>query len=405
MKRLTLLRQRAPLLAVLIATAPLWALAPTTASAQTNKSDFNAFKSEQDSLYGAFVDSVAGQYERFVKQQLAEFKKFKEEIDRNWNDALYPSTKDYVEYSSGFMSRFHVDFERGDVSSSVLVDADTAGGDLAQGRRTLLTAIEKAVTSQGLEDPYRLAEQSRAAPGGPLLEGQVVDRSGLLVDASRAEAFAKDVIASSGVTTDTVVAADHRRRIRLTTTFKLVPDHLKRRAQQFLPDATRYAEKYKLDLRLVMAIIHTESYFNPRATSRIPAYGLMQLVPATAGREAFKKVHGTERLLTADDLYDPRTNIELGCAYLNIVRFNYLKDIAGDQEAYPCVIASYNGGIGIVCKTLTGTKNLSKLKQATSGLSSRDLVARLSKDLPYQETRDYLSRVLDRMALYDEWVR
>jgi len=380
-------------------------LFPLGTQAQINRDEFNSFLRAQDSLFTQFTDSVTNEYDSFARQQLVEFEQFKKEIDRLWDDALYPSAKDYVEYRNDFHARFHVDFEKGDVKASVLVDDLSRAGAFEKAKAEILEQIQEAVQSAGQRDPYRLASDTSSVAGPRILHDQVVDKSGRGVNAARAAQYARDVVSSSGISVDTVVSKDGFKRIKLTAVFNLVPDHVKRRAKQYLPYASQYSKQYHLDLRLVLAIMHTESYFNPRATSRIPAFGLMQLVPGTAGREAYNKVYGQDRLLTPDYLYDPQNNIELGCAYLNLLRFTYLKDLEGDQEAYPCVIASYNGGIGTVCRALTGTKNLDNIGRAAKGKSSDELIRHLGRKLPYEETRNYLTNVLQRMALYDEWAR
>tara|TARA_Y100000590_G_C15535162_1_gene944732 strand:- start:231 stop:752 length:522 start_codon:yes stop_codon:yes gene_type:complete len=58
---------------------------------------------------------------------------------------------------------------------------------------------------------------------------------------------------------------------------------------------------------LIVAIIHYESRFNPRARSNAPACGLMQIMPKYTG----SRQTGVPRL-TCEQLYDPTVNINAG---------------------------------------------------------------------------------------------
>ncbi len=78
---------------------------------------------------------------------------------------------------------------------------------------------------------------------------------------------------------------------------------------------TKNATRFKLDPRLIMAVIHTESHFNPYALSRAKAVGLMQIVPRFAGREAYRFIYGQSKVVTRNDLYDAGKNIEFGSAW------------------------------------------------------------------------------------------
>lgn len=73
---------------------------------------------------------------------------------------------------------------------------------------------------------------------------------------------------------------------------------------------------HNLDPYLVCAVIKSESNWDPEAESNQGARGLMQLMPETAQDMIAKGlVDGSE--YSADDLNDPATNIEFGCAYLS----------------------------------------------------------------------------------------
>ncbi|MDO4904517.1 MAG: transglycosylase SLT domain-containing protein [Lautropia sp.] len=89
------------------------------------------------------------------------------------------------------------------------------------------------------------------------------------------------------------------------------------------------ARKYKLDPRLVLAVMATESGFNPNAKSERNAFGLMQLIPETA--ERFGVV----------DVLDPVQNIRGGMAYLRWLLNYYRGDVS-------LVLAAYNAGEGAV---------------------------------------------------------
>ena len=73
------------------------------------------------------------------------------------------------------------------------------------------------------------------------------------------------------------------------------------------------ADRYDLAPELILAVIFTESSFNPHAESEMGAVGLMQLMPATAtqlARELEIEWRGRQ-LLT-----DPESNILMGSFYL-----------------------------------------------------------------------------------------
>ena len=95
-----------------------------------------------------------------------------------------------------------------------------------------------------------------------------------------------------------------------------------------------------VDPYLVAAVVKTESNWDAAATSHKGARGLMQLMPETAQDMVAKGlVDGAS--FSADNLTDPTTNIEFGCAYLSylISYFNGATDKA---------VAAYNAGMGNV---------------------------------------------------------
>ena len=94
---------------------------------------------------------------------------------------------------------------------------------------------------------------------------------------------------------------------------------------------TEAAHTHGVDPRLVAAVARRESAFNPNATSRVGAGGIMQLMPATA------------KYLGVSDLYDARQNVYAGARYLRTL----LDTFNGDLDL---TLAAYNAGPGAVQK-------------------------------------------------------
>ena len=109
------------------------------------------------------------------------------------------------------------------------------------------------------------------------------------------------------------------------------------------------APDYGLDPNLILAIIQTESNFNPRARSPMNAQGLMQLIPATAARFGVR------------DTTNPVQNLHGGMAYMRWL----LSFFQGDLQLS---LAGYNAGERAVEKYL--------------GVP------------PYQETQQYIRKVI-----------
>lgn len=93
------------------------------------------------------------------------------------------------------------------------------------------------------------------------------------------------------------------------------------------------SNRHGVPTSLIHAVIQKESGYNPRATSKRRARGLMQVMPETARMVGV----GSNR-----QLYDPQTNIYAGTAYL--------KYLIANHATVDEVLAAYNAGPGNVRK-------------------------------------------------------
>lgn len=198
-----------------------------------------------------------------------------------------------------------------------------------------------------------------------------------------------------------VVEEDGQTRLQLRIAF--VNDYQEKLFGQYFSEIKGYAEQYDVPVSVIMAIIETESSFNPRAVSPIPAFGLMQLVPKTAGLDAHLFVHGEKKIVSADYLFNEENNLKLGSAYFHLLTHRYLRKISDPTARFYCAVASYNTGVGNVAKTFTGRKSISAAVNAINEMAPGDVYDFLLTHLPAQETRNYLKKVVTRMEKYKQF--
>jgi len=133
-----------------------------------------------------------------------------------------------------------------------------------------------------------------------------------------------------------------------------------------------------VDPYLIAAIIREESQYDVKAVSRVGAIGLMQVMPATANNVAQRVGLPTVR---REDLFDQETNIRIGVRYVE----QLMEQFSGNVVY---TIASYNAGPLAVGNWIAQYRG-----------QGQDEFVEL---IPYQETRQYVKRVL---RSYREYVR
>jgi membrane-bound lytic murein transglycosylase C len=175
-----------------------------------------------------------------------------------------------------------------------------------------------------------------------------------------------------------------------------------RLAAPYVDAVRREAHRYELQPSLLLAIIETESAFNPRARSAAPAFGLMQLVPNSGGCDAYQYAFGSLRIPDPDYLYVPDNNIRLGSAYLQLLDRRDLHGINNLQSRGYAVVAAYNTGAGNVARAFGGTTHVGTAADTINKMSSNDVLRHLQERLPFDETRKYLTNVVARRSRYSD---
>ncbi len=305
---------------------------------------------------------------------------------RQWgqHEARVADRTVYVKYTESYHTRAITDFDRGTVTVETVDGVDPEGSLRKAIVTTLLTT----------SDPRSVDLFSDAAVatgrGDPFLLGLVLDQDGAPIrTAAQAERFAAHLLATR-CRSHSIETAGGPRPARFVK-IGMVANYAHRNVEKYRAVVARFARQFGVSPSLVFAIIRMESNFNPFAVSRVPAFGLMQLVPRSGGRDAYRRARGVDADPTPELLFDPETNIELGTAYLSVLAAGQLAQITDPVAREYCVIAAYNTGTGNVLRAFGDRK---AALAAINALPPRAVYDRLRASLPYQETSVYLAKVV-----------
>lgn len=310
------------------------------------------------------------------------------EVGKQWGkkEVRLPERKRYVKYTQNYRSRAIVDFDAGEIMVETLDDKDPRVSLKNAIVTTLLTPNDPRSVDLFTDKEITLTSERE-----PYLLGLVVDQNKRQVRTpAEAEPFADWLVANQAATRP--VEHEGAKKIAHFVKIAMVANFSNKQAEKYRPIVARMAAQFQISPSLVFAIIRTESNFNPFAVSSAPAYGMMQLVPTSGGRDAYRKVKGQDGIPSRDYLFDPQNNIELGTAYLHVLMYNQLDDVANTVSREYCVISAYNTGPGNVYKTFAKEQRVAV--DLINSLQPSALYDRLRTGLPYQETRDYLAKVV-----------
>jgi membrane-bound lytic murein transglycosylase C len=309
-------------------------------------------------------------------------------VGKTWGEkeVKVPTQTQYVKYTQNYKSRAVVDFDKGEIMVETLDDRDANGSLRNAIITTLLTPDDPRSVDLFSDQAVTLSNEKQ-----PYLKGLVLDSSNKpITTPEAAEKFAQNLIATQVQTR--AINVDGKANTSTYVKFAMVINFSNKQAQKYSDVVKRFATQYNISQTLVYAIIRTESNFNPYAVSSAPAYGLMQLVPTSGGRDAYRKVKGQDQAPSKEYLFDPANNIELGTAYLNVLSYNQLESVQNEVSREYCVIAAYNTGSGNVMKAFSPDR-----RAAVDAINSAQPAAvydKLRTNLPYAETRDYLQKVV-----------
>jgi len=406
-------------------------------SPEQEQKEFNKYQAVQDEEYKAFEKQLMEEFEAFKRINQEETSKYQAKVGKVWDKPEISSKKVWVEYANNDTQKKRVDFEKKTISISTTIEKNT--DDKAQAAdASLKKALKKLIKENKAEafknDQIAQAVEKRSKAKITNLQTAKVKPSPILLPYLTGNDKASDkeidkivehMVANKKKTVK--VNAKGKKVVTLEVPLSipeapkqeskkdkkgdkqdkkpkvmadLKKNKLPKSARSLETHVSQYAKKAKVENAVVFAIIETESAFNPMAKSGVPAYGLMQIVPRSAGQDATQQLFGKPKILSPSYLYNSEQNIEIGTTYLNILYYRYLKGVKNPESRLYCSIAAYNTGAGNVAKAFTGKRRLKPALEHINAMTPQQVYDHLIKNLPYEETQKYLAKVNKRITKY-----
>ncbi|MBI4808999.1 MAG: DUF3393 domain-containing protein [Nitrosomonadales bacterium] len=341
---------------------------------------------------------------------VVDFRKAKSEYDRlmgnvqkesgaKWGkreSATLPTRTRYVKYTEDYKNRVVVDYDAG----TILIEHLDEEGVKGKLRNAAIVAL-LTPDDPGAVDLFSAREIE--LKGTPYLQELVVDENGVVI-MTRAEVDRyADFLIANKLQSRTIDANGISKQV-LYVQMNMVNAHVDKRAVMYAETVRRHAEGTQVSRSLIFAVIKTESAFNPYAVSSAPAYGMMQLVPSSGGREAYRKAKGQDTMPSKEYLFDAGNNIELGSTYLSVLlNDSPLREIRSAVSREYCAIAAYNTGPSNVFRAFSKLSGKARQEEALDKINAMkpdEVYDTLRARLPYEETRGYVAKVVDAKKRY-----
>jgi len=366
------------------------------------KQNNDAFESSKKE-FSDYKEKIEQEFESYKKIVDEEFKAYKDEISKYWDTTEVSSNTKWVEYLNGYRVRKTVDFDTKEIKIDII------GGDASDIKPVLKDLLKEDKADAFHRDPVAYNTEKRLREAIPdAISGKIDDTpvvAELFSDKKLNDKEVDDLatkLVSQSVTTNS--SSDKTGKPFVSMTVKLPEDTYKKSAANIKQFVENYAVEFKVDPALVMSVIYNESRFNPLAKSYVPAYGLMQIVPKSAGADAILFLEGKKKILAPSYLYNAENNVRIGAAYLHILYYKYFKKIENSESKLYCSIAAYNTGAGNVAYSFNtsngGRYSIDKALPVINSMKPSEVYRHLKNNLKYVEARKYIVNVSGKMKDY-----
>jgi len=369
---------------------------------QPSIENYKSLFAQQKEEFIAYKNQQYNDFENYKKAQMQAYNEYKKELEKYWKEPKLSSKKEWVAYSKDKKTRSDVDFQNNTITIETI--AKSKNEAMKKLQKTLAKVVLVDTKTAIEKDPLEEKLSHIKKPKG-MVDAKVDVKPILAPVVFKQKPTRKSVIKYLKTNVnETTLKKEPSSKVENAFVYKVVVDLPKdttyKRSKIYENEVRTNASYQQLPVALIFAIMHTESAFNPKARSYVPAYGLMQIVPKTAGVDSYYYLYKIKKRPSDLYLYNAKNNVKLGSAYLHILYYSYLKSIKNPQSRLYCTIAAYNTGAGNVAWAFTKTHNVKKAAKIINTLTPQEVYDRLLRDLKYDEPKHYLQRVDKRMGIY-----
>ena len=299
-----------------------------------DREDFEAYKQQ----FKTYKQKEKADYNAYTEKMAKEWKEYLADIKKNFGTLDHTSDKKWVNYSKDHRAKVTLDNDKGVLAIEYVSDEN--------GKSKGIKEVKALI--------HELSKEANPFSSVPALTENVP------LDKIKLEnALPKGHAGKAGEKVYSLVVP-------------LNEDSQENNEAQIAESVRDMTEKYKVSYDLAMAIIKTETNFNVGAGTRNGTldirnpelyesnpWGLMQVVPRRSGREGWNRAKGKDRTPTANELLDPRTNLEIGVAYLAVLQDTHFDGVDDIRNRERVMIAAYRDGPEKIYALFSsqGTKN------------------------------------------------
>jgi len=384
------------------------------------QNQFNQYIKTTNKQYVNYQKELNNGFRQYKEALNKGFELYKKSLSKYWKNPELSTKTTFVEYSKDKKVKNKVDYKNNYIQIDVIAKNEVdAKKEMAKSLYKLSTentqtAFNKnpvlRVVNKELKNKYVNMVKTTPPSKEPIVADMIFKKPPTQKEVIK---YALTNVKTHQIKTEPAKVPDMK---VYSIKIPLPPKSYLRKAKIYKNEVFKRADQFKLTPEFIYAIIQTESAFNPMARSYIPAFGLMQIVPSSAGADAYKMLTGQKKILSPSYLYNANNNILIGSAYLKKIYYGYMRKIKNPMSRLYCTIAAYNTGAGnvacafnshskdsngrTICRRSRGDYNILKASTKINQMSSNEVYNHLLKNLRYDEPKNYLRRVSKRLYIY-----